>query len=98
MFLDSISATTFSGSGRAAFSLIGRTPSVLQPERTMAAESAAEARSVRTSGLRIKRKLPQAAADSGSPRITCKIVNPRRVTSQVFSQKPKRIQAPIEHG
>ena len=61
MFLDSISFTILSESGRAAFSLIGRTlrPSVLQPASATAAPSAAETSRARTSGLRFKRKLPQ---------------------------------------
>ena len=57
MFLDWMSFTILSESGRAAFSLIGRTPrlSVLQPDSAVAAPSAADKRRARTIGLRFKR-------------------------------------------
>jgi hypothetical protein len=55
MFLDWISFTILSESGRAAFSLIGRTLSVLQPDSATVAPSAADTSRARMSGLRFKR-------------------------------------------
>ena len=57
MFLDWISFTILSESGRAAFSLIGRMPmrSVLQPDSATVAPSAADTSRARMSGLRFKR-------------------------------------------
>ena len=57
MFLDWISYTILSESGRAAFSLIGKTPmvSVLQPDSAAIAPSATDTSRARVSGLRFKR-------------------------------------------
>src|SRR5689334_3813387 len=68
MFFASTSATSFAGSGRAAFSLIGRTLSVLQPDSGTATQIAAHANSVRTSGLRFNANSPKTAAVNGNPR------------------------------
>ena len=55
MFLDWISFTILSESGRAAFSLIGRMLSVLQPDSATVAPSATDTSRARMSGLRFKR-------------------------------------------
>jgi hypothetical protein len=55
MFLDWISFTILSESGRAAFSLTGRMLSVLQPDNAVVAPSAADINRTRMSGLRFKR-------------------------------------------
>ncbi len=69
MFLVSMSATSFGGSGRAAFSLIGRTLSVLQPESAKAAPSAAEAQKRANQWASDQTQTPpQAAAVTGGPR------------------------------
>ena len=108
MFLDWISFTILSESGRAAFSLIGSTlmPSVLQPDSATDAPSATDTSRARTSGLRFKRKLPKGGRQSPNP-------GPARPKSQAKSQaiyrrfpkkgaKPQELgpktKIPIEHG
>ena len=74
MFLDWMSFTILSESGRADFSPMGTMLSVLQPDSATAAPSAAETRRARTIGLRFKRKLPQRR--QAVPEPSCRFVIP----------------------
>src|ERR1700760_1052397 len=90
MFLDLISATILSESGRAAFSLIGNTPlSVLQPGSATAAPSAAETMRARTIGLRLK---------SESPRGGRRQVVPKPPCGQFIPEPDRKTKTLIEHG
>src|SRR4026209_359660 len=94
MFLDLISLTILSESGRAAFSLIGSTPmlSVLQPDNATAAPSAADTRRARTIGLRFKRKLPQrrqAVPEPACSFVILKRARNRKSRADTSARKPR---------